>query len=84
MPQNDRGPEQGQGRKGVNEREQSKSPHGLCPEGCLQVFYDLAPLVCLLVFSVIQVLHLRPTGRGERSHIDLLAFQAPGSFRVTG
>lgn len=40
MPQDDRSPEQGQGRKGVKEREQSKSPHGLCPEGCLQVFYD--------------------------------------------
>jgi hypothetical protein len=65
-------------------REQPRSPHGLCPEGCLQVFYNLVPLVCLLIFSFIQILHLRPTGKGDRSHMEMLAFQASGSFWITG
>lgn len=52
----------------------SRSPHRLRPEGCLQVFYNLVPRVGLLLVKFTQVLHLKPTGKGSRSHTEQLAF----------
>lgn len=47
-----------------------ESPHGLCPEGSLQVFHHLVPHLRLLLIKGVQTLHLR-SGEGGTGHAGL-------------
>lgn len=60
----------------MRDGEQAGSPHGLCPQGRLQVFHHLVPYLCLLLIKGVQTLHLWQ-GVGSRRTTFLLAPYSP-------